>query len=251
MHARQDDHEGQQAPRRRVHQQPQHGADQAALLGHADAQHGHQHRAQRREAGEVVTVLFEDPVQPVARDQVDRLDHRAVLGVDRLRPSWLISQESRMMIRAKDANSVAGCGRALPSRSTVLRKRETKLCLLFSYYSHSSRGDSFLYLKKIHPRGMVPSAESAVCRQQGDMIHRIPEFVRAKVSAGWGTSGVRTRQTPIFLFRVGAGQIGPYFEGPSGNRIGQPDSIPERPVISLTHCAKNRSDVPMTPENSG
>ena len=43
-----DDDEGQQAARCCVHGEPETGGDQAALLGHADAQHHRQHQAQRQ-----------------------------------------------------------------------------------------------------------------------------------------------------------------------------------------------------------
>jgi hypothetical protein len=50
--------------RRREHQQLQRRADQPAALRDADAEHRDEHRAERREPGEVGDHLGEDPVQP-------------------------------------------------------------------------------------------------------------------------------------------------------------------------------------------
>jgi hypothetical protein len=65
-----------------VHHEPETGADQTALLGDADSEHRYQYRPQRCETGVVLDCFLEDPVQPVARDQVDGDDRGPVRRVD-------------------------------------------------------------------------------------------------------------------------------------------------------------------------
>jgi len=65
-------HGREQVLRRRQHQHAQRGADEAAVLGHADADQGHQHHAQRREAGEVGDCAGHYPVQALDAEQVHR-----------------------------------------------------------------------------------------------------------------------------------------------------------------------------------
>jgi len=66
-----------------MHQQPQHGCNQATFFSNPNAQHGNQHRAQRRKARVVGDHMLQNPVQAFAGDQVDRFNDRAILGMDR------------------------------------------------------------------------------------------------------------------------------------------------------------------------
>ena len=65
--------------RRRQHHGPHGGGQEAGFLGNADAQHGHQHDAQRRKTGKVGDQAGPDAADAVAIEQADRADH-AVLG---------------------------------------------------------------------------------------------------------------------------------------------------------------------------
>ena len=80
--AGEDDDEGEQACGAESTKQPQRRSDQAAALGDADAEHGDQHRAQRREAGEVRDHVGQDAVQSGDGEQAHRLDRLSRARVD-------------------------------------------------------------------------------------------------------------------------------------------------------------------------
>jgi hypothetical protein len=72
----QDEHWCEQALRRELQQRLQPGGDEAGALGHADAEHGHQHHAQRVKIGEGLDHAGQERGQRLPGQQIDDLERR-------------------------------------------------------------------------------------------------------------------------------------------------------------------------------
>ena len=80
-HACKYDDRCQEKPRSIEHDNPEAGADETGVLGHTDADQRHQHRPERRKAGEIADQAAHDALQTVGTEQIDRIDQLAGLGV--------------------------------------------------------------------------------------------------------------------------------------------------------------------------